>query len=315
MTIKKPTPANIDLACDLWRRGDIVAIPTETVYGLAADAEQDLAVAKIFAVKGRPHFNPLILHVSSFDQLEEYAEITPLVIKAAAAFWPGALTFVLKRGKEAKLSYLVTAGLDSVAVRLSSHPLAQQLIGSYGKPLAAPSANKSNSISPTSAADVAASLGENVPLIIDGGAATLGLESTILDLTADVPTILRPGGVTFEALKQVLGDIRYAAPQAAVTAPGMMARHYAPGLPMRLNVLEKQKGEVLIGFGEMPCDMNLSKQGDLTEAAANLFRMMRLLDIPGNHVAIAVAPIPNYGLGVAINDRLSRAAVRELNVK
>ncbi|WP_032113099.1 L-threonylcarbamoyladenylate synthase [Candidatus Paracaedibacter symbiosus] len=311
MTIKQLTSAIIEAACDLWRRGDIVAIPTETVYGLAADAEQDAAVAKIFTVKGRPQFNPLILHVSSLEQLADYVEVTPLLTKAAAAFWPGPLTLVLKRKSGAKLSYLVTAGLDSVAVRLPAHPIAQELIQAYGKPLAAPSANKSNSISPTSAEDVAASLGNDVPLIIDGGQTRIGLESTIVDLTSETSTILRPGGVTFEDLNKVFGQMRYAEVGAAITAPGMLKRHYAPSIPMRLNVLEKQANEVMLGFGNVEGDLNLSEQGDLGEAAANLFRMMRLLDNPVNR-AIAVAPIPYWGLGIAINDRLSRAATREI---
>lgn len=305
--IKQPIPTIINEACSLWQQGDVVAIPTETVYGLAADAAQDIAVAKIFSVKGRPQFNPLILHVSSLEQLEAYAEVTPSLVKTAAAFWPGPLTLVLKRRTHAQLSYLVTAGLDTVAVRLPAHPITQTLIKAYGKPLAAPSANKSNSISPTSATDVEVSLGDQVPLIIDGGATAVGLESTIVDLTADTPTILRPGGVTFEALRDVLGDLSYAVTGAAIKAPGMLKRHYAPSIPMRLSALEKQPGEVMLGFGKMPCDLNLSEQGNLQEAAANLFRMMRLLDNP-EYCGIAVAPIPQEGLGVAINDRLSRAA-------
>lgn len=305
--IKYPTLATINEACTLWQQGDVVAIPTETVYGLAADAEQDMAVAKIFSIKGRPRFNPLILHVSSLEQLEMYAHITPLLIKAAAVFWPGPLTFVLKRRAAAALSYLVTAGLDTIAVRLPRHPVAQDLIKAYGKPLAAPSANKSNSISPTSAMDVEVSLGNQLPLIIDGGQTTVGLESTIVDLTTDVPTILRPGGVTSEALRDVLGDINFVSVGGAIKAPGMLKRHYAPSIPMRLNAREKRLGEVMLGFGQMGCDLNLSEQGNLQEAAANLFRMMRLLDNP-RYRGIAVAPIPSYGLGVAINDRLSRAA-------
>lgn len=297
----------IQNACRLWQDGEVVAIPTETVYGLAADAEQDAAVAKIFAIKGRPQFNPLILHVHSLEQLEDYAEITPLLLQAAAVFWPGPLTFVLKRRPQAKLSYLVTAGLDSVAVRLPAHPIALELLRAYGKPLAAPSANKSNSISPTSAADVATSFGNEIPLIIDGGSATIGLESTIIDLTMGIPIILRPGGVTFEALTAILGEIRYAEAGAAVKAPGMLKRHYAPSIPLRLNSVEPYDSEAILGFGSMACHLNLSPSGDLQEAAANLFRMLRQLDNP-IYKGIAVAPIPNHDLGVAINDRLNRAA-------
>lgn len=297
----------IQNACHLWQQGDVVAIPTETVYGLAADAEQDAAVAKIFAIKGRPHFNPLILHIHSLEQLEEYAEIPPLLLHAAKVFWPGPLTFVLKRRPQAKLSYLVTAGLDSVAVRLPAHPIAQELLRTYGKPLAAPSANKSNSISPTCAADVAASFGNEIPLIIDGGSATIGLESTIVDLTTDIPTILRPGGVTFEALTAILGEIKYATTGAVVKAPGMLKRHYAPSIPLRLDTVKTHKNEAMLGFGSMTCDLNLSPHGDLQEAAANLFRMLRQLDNP-IYQGIAVAPIPHHDLGIAINDRLNRAA-------
>lgn len=308
--IQLPTSLIIQTACELWGKGEVVAIPTETVYGLAADAEQDIAVAKIFAIKGRPKFNPLILHISSLDQLEQYAETTPLFIKAAEAFWPGPLTFVLPRRKGTKLSYLVTAGLETVAVRLPAHPLAQQLIQTYGKPLAAPSANKSNSMSPTSALDVAASLGGRIPLIIDGGPTLVGLESTIIDLTTNIPTILRPGGVTFEALNAIIGPVQYRADDALIKAPGMLKRHYAPTLPLRLNALEKRDAEAMLGFGPVTGDLNLSEQGHLSEAAANLFRYLRQLDT-SPYQGIAVAPIPMQGLGVAINDRLTRAACIE----
>lgn len=306
--IQSPTTATIQAACALWSQGNVVAIPTETVYGLAADATNDAAVAKIFAIKGRPSFNPLILHIYSLDQLTDYAEITPLLSKAATAFWPGPITFVLKRRVGTKLSHLVTAGLDTVAVRLPAHPVTQELIRCYGKPLAAPSANKSNSISPTSAADVAASLGGKVPLIIDGGPPMVGLESTIIDLTTDIPTILRPGGITFEALSAQLGEIRYASPGTTIKAPGMMKRHYAPTLPLRLNALEKQSAEAMLGFGSLTGDLNLSERGDLNEAAANLFHHLRQLDDSRFYKGIAVAPISHHDLGVAINDRLSRAA-------
>lgn len=294
-------------ACTLWANGEVVAIPTETVYGLAADAEQDDAVAKIFAIKGRPQFNPLIIHGYSLRQLSYYVEITPLFEKLAAAFWPGPLTIVGCRKKEASLSYLVSAGLDTVAVRIPAHPVALELLKAYRKPLAAPSANKSNTISPTSAADVAASLKKAVPLIIDGGLTTVGVESTIIDITGPIPTILRPGGTTYEDLTNLIGKVQYATADSEIKAPGMLKRHYAPSLPLHLNRRIKQEGEVLLGFGDTACDLNLSKTGCLQEAAANLFRMMRELDTISHH-AIAVAPIPHIGLGVAINDRLQRAA-------
>lgn len=294
-------------ACNLWRNGDVVAIPTETVYGLAADAEQDSAVAKIFSIKGRPQFNPLIVHGYSFEQLSSYIEVSPPFEKLANTFWPGPLTIVAHRRKDAKLSYLVTAGLDTVAVRIPAHPIALALLKAYDKPLAAPSANKSNTISPTSATDVITTLKDQIPLIIDGGLTTIGIESTIIDVTTQTPTILRPGGITYENLTNLLGVVKYTSSEEGIKAPGMLKRHYAPSIPMRLNATAKNEREAFLGFGDMSCDKNLSHRGCLQEAAANLFRMMRELD-DISFQAIAVAPIPNRGLGVAINDRLKRAA-------
>lgn len=306
--IHPPTPSAFQEACRLWQAGEVVAIPTETVYGLAADASQDLAVAKIFALKGRPHFNPLILHIHSLEQLEIYAEIPPLLASLANAFWPGPLTVVLPRKANAPLSELVTAGLDTLAVRWPAHPLTQQLLQQYGKPLAAPSANKSNSLSPTSAQAVAASFASQAPFIIDGGDCPIGLESTIIDLTTSSPTLLRPGGITAEALKEVLPTLQNKEEiPSLIKAPGMLKKHYAPQLPLRLNALHPFPGEAFLGFGSLRGNLNLSPSGDLTEAAANLFRMLRQLDTP-MYQGIAVAPIPLHHLGAAINDRLQRAA-------
>ena len=306
--IQQPSLSTLQEACRLWQQGEVVAIPTETVYGLAADAAQDLAVAKIFTIKGRPQFNPLILHISSLEQLEAYAEIPPLLFPLASAFWPGPLTVVLKRKPTANLSHLATAGLDTLAVRWPDHPLAQELLRMYGKPLVAPSANKSNSLSPTSAQAVADSLSNQVSLIIDGGKPTIGLESTIIDLTTSIPTILRPGGITFEALSAKIGLIQIIKQSGEIIkAPGMLKRHYAPGLPLRLQAHHAQPGEALLGFGPVEGNLNLSPTGDLAEAAANLFWMLRQLDTP-LYQAIAVAPIPHHHLGIAINDRLQRAA-------
>lgn len=309
MAIALFSPEVLSQASDLLRDGDVVAIPTETVYGLAADATNDRAVAKIYAVKQRPEFNPLIIHCHSAQQAKQYVEFDARAGKLADVFWPGPITFVLKRCQGSPLSLLASSGLDTLAVRIPAHPVAQALIKAYSKPLAAPSANLSQTISPTSAVDVQASLGNRVPLIIDGGQTQVGVESTIIDLTTPTPRILRPGGVSVEQIQQILGSVELFS-GLAIKAPGMMARHYAPAVSMRLNVLQPGDGELFLGFGNMKCDYNLSSAGNLEEAAANLFRMMRLMDQPGIK-GIAVAPIPRHGLGLAINDRLARAATRE----
>ncbi len=306
MNIQAFSPEILEQACHLLAAGDVVAIPTETVYGLAADATNDQAVAKIYAVKERPQFNPLIIHCHSAQQAKQYVDFDARAEQLAHEFWPGPITFVLNRRQDSAISFLASSGLDTLAVRIPAHPMAQALIKAYSKPLAAPSANLSQTISPTSAVDVRASLGCRVPLIIDGGNTRVGVESTIIDLTENVPVVLRPGGVSLERIQEVIGTVTLGG-HGAIKAPGMMERHYAPSVKMRLNVLAPLPGEKYLGFGDMVCDLNLSSSGNLEEAAAHLFRMIRELDQSGT-VAIAVAPIPNHGLGLAINDRLQRAA-------
>ncbi|MBX3486377.1 MAG: threonylcarbamoyl-AMP synthase [Candidatus Paracaedibacteraceae bacterium] len=306
MNIQAFSPEILEQACHLLAAGDVVAIPTETVYGLAADATNDQAVAKIYAVKERPQFNPLIIHCHSAQQAKQYVDFDARAEQLAHEFWPGPITFVLNRRQDSDISFLASSGLDTLAVRIPAHPMAQALIKAYSKPLAAPSANLSQTISPTSAVDVRASLGSRVPLIIDGGNTRVGVESTIIDLTENVPVVLRPGGVSLERIQEVIGTVTLGG-HGAIKAPGMMERHYAPSVKMRLNVLAPLPGEKYLGFGDMVCDLNLSSSGNLEEAAAHLFRMIRELDQSGT-VAIAVAPIPNHGLGLAINDRLQRAA-------
>jgi L-threonylcarbamoyladenylate synthase len=293
--------------------GWLVAFPTETVYGLGADACDDRAVAAIFAAKGRPKFNPLIVHVAEAAQIEPLVAVDGRARTLIERFWPGPLTLVLPRRVGSPVSLLASAGLDSLAVRLPDHPVAIALIAAAGRPIAAPSANRSGRVSPTTAAHVADALGQGgqrLAMIIDGGPCRVGVESTVLDLTLPRPRLLRPGGVTAEALARVLGDIDTTAipNEALPKAPGMLESHYAPTLPVRLNAIGAVPGEALLGFGPAPhASLNLSPAADLEEAAANLFAMLRDLDRPG-FSAIAVMPIPEAGLGRAINDRLHRAA-------
>jgi L-threonylcarbamoyladenylate synthase len=296
-------------AADLLRAGELVAFPTETVYGLGADATSDSAVARIFAVKQRPRFNPLIVHVSGIEAAERLVCLDARGRHLAERFWPGPLTLVLSRRRGTGLSLLASAGLDTVAVRTPDHPVAQALLNACGRPVAAPSANVSGRISPTTAMHVSAELGEQISLILDGGPCRVGVESTVLDLTGTPPVLLRPGGIPVEELRDILGPM--AAPEdGAVRAPGMLRRHYAPSRPLRLNARESGPEEALLGFGPdiAPATLNLSPRGDLVEAAANLFAMLRALDQAPGYAGIAVAPIPENGLGGAINDRLRRAA-------
>jgi len=297
-------------AASILNAGGLVAFPTETVYGLGADAGNDRAVASIFAAKGRPAFNPLIVHVPGIAEAETLVDVTPLARKLARAFWPGALTLVLPRKKDARLSLLVSAGLDTVAVRAPSNPLARALLAAADCPIAAPSANRSGSVSPTTAAHVAESLDGAVDLILDGGATPLGIESTVVGFDAGKPVLLRPGAVPREAIQAVAGPLR--APGSDISSPGQLASHYAPDLALRLEAHDVAGDEALLAFGhDAPkgglAVLNLSEQGDLTEAAANLFAMLRALDKSGAR-RIAVMPIPAHGLGEAINDRLQRAA-------
>jgi L-threonylcarbamoyladenylate synthase len=307
------TPDAIASAAALLRAGKLVAFPTETVYGLGGDATNDRAVARIFAAKGRPRFNPLIVHVPDLAVAEKIAEFNARALDAAQRFWPGPLTLVLQRRETADISLLARAGLDTVAVRVPSHPVAQALLRETGRPLAAPSANRSGHVSPTLAEHVAAELGRRVALILDGGACAVGLESTVLDVSGSRPALLRPGGVTLEQLEDVLGAIEaQASDPSAPRSPGQLASHYAPRLPLRMNAVDARPGEALLAFGPEPPDgfaeaLNLSKAGDLAEAAANFFAMLRRLDRP-EYAGIAAMPIPEHGLGLAINDRLRRAA-------
>lgn len=311
--ILPPDPAGIDRAAALLRAGRLVAIPTETVYGLAGDAASDRAVAAIFAAKDRPRFNPLIVHLADPAQAARLARLTPLAEALAAAFWPGPMALVLPLRPGAPLSPLVTAGLPTVALRLPAHPVARALLAAFGGALAAPSANPSGRISPVSAAHVLAGLGGRIAAVLDGGDCAVGLESTILDATGDVPRLLREGGLPVERVEATLGiAVERAAPGPRPASPGQLAVHYAPRGAVRLDVTAPAPGEVWIGFGrEAPGDagLNLSPGGDVVEAAARLFHLLHRADaLAGPAGRIAVAPIPEHGLGRAINDRLRRAA-------
>jgi L-threonylcarbamoyladenylate synthase len=302
-------PEAIERAARLLRSGALVAFPTETVYGLGADATDAHAVAAVFAAKGRPHFNPLIIHVPDLAEAEALAEFDARARHVAAQFWPGPLSLVLPRRPSAGLSLLASAGLDTIAIRAPAHPVAQALLRAARLPIAAPSANRSGRVSPTEAAHVAAEL--DVALILDDGRAPIGVESTVLDLSGEAPRLLRPGGVTLEKLRALLGPITIPA-AGPLRSPGLLASHYAPALPLRLNASEARPGEALLAFGPHAPHgfaeiLWLSHSADLTEAAVNLFAMLRQLDRPV-FSGIAVMPIPEYGLGHAINDRLSRAS-------
>ncbi|MCW5734701.1 MAG: threonylcarbamoyl-AMP synthase [Enhydrobacter sp.] len=302
-------------AARLIRAGELVAFPTETVYGLGADATNERAVAKIFEAKGRPHFNPLISHVTDAAEAERFVVWSETADRLAAKFWPGPLTLVLPRSSGSAIALLTTAGLDSVAIRAPAHPMALALIRAAGCPIAAPSANRSGGVSPTRAEHVAESLGGRVSLILDGGRCTIGVESTVLDLTGETPTLLRPGGATREAIEAAIGPIALShvlpTGDAARKSPGQLASHYAPSRPVRLEASSVAPDEGLLAFGTpLPgarLTLNLSPHRDLTEAAANLFAQLRALDRP-EIARIAVMPIPQTGLGLAINDRLRRAA-------
>ncbi|PHS79096.1 MAG: threonylcarbamoyl-AMP synthase [Rhodospirillaceae bacterium] len=303
---------HIEQAASILKAGGLVAFPTETVYGLGADATNDQAVAKIFETKQRPAFNPLIIHIKNIEQAFEFAEFNDLSNQLTTAFWPGALTLVLRRKKGSKLSLLATAGLDTVAVRMPNHPVAQSLLAAANVPIAAPSANLSGTISPTQAGHVDGQFSGSLTLnmVLDGGPCTVGLESTIVDISGKIPTLLRPGGLAKEDIEAVIGPLAINASEDII-APGQLKSHYAPSIPLRMNVKadEVKPGESLLAFGaNAPTKaLNLATTANLIEAAANLFAMMRTLDTPGS-AGIAVMPIPNEGLGVAINDRLKRAS-------
>lgn len=306
-----PTPDGYARAAEYLRGGQLVAFPTETVYGLGGDARSDLAVARIFEAKGRPHFNPLIVHVPDRAAAEAIAEFDSRARTVADAFWPGPLTLVLPLRSGAGISSLVTAGLETVAVRVPAHPVAQGLLRAFGGPLAAPSANPSGRISPTRAAHVIDGLGGRIAAVLDGGACGVGVESTILGLCGKA-VILRHGGIPAEAIGVCLGTLPAEETDAErPTAPGQLASHYAPGARVRLGVTVPDEGEVFLGFGAVAHDaaLNLSPGGDPVEAAANLFHLLRRADaLAGAGGVIAVAPVPETGIGRAINDRLRRAA-------
>jgi L-threonylcarbamoyladenylate synthase len=291
---------------EILRSGGLVALPTETVYGLAGRADSEAAVAAIYRAKGRPDFNPLIVHVASLPQAERLALFDDRAALLAERFWPGPLTLVLPLRKEASIAPAVTAGLATIAIRMPAHPLLRAVLGRLGLPLAAPSANRSGGVSPTSAEHVQVSFGAAAPPILDGGASENGLESTIVALRPGGWQLLRPGPIPESAVAALLGD---AMPVEAgrIEAPGQLARHYAPGKPVRLDADAAQAGEFLIGFGPIAGDCSLSPAGDLAEAAARLYRCLHEA-AASKRPRIAVAPVPSEGIGAAINDRLRRAA-------
>lgn len=299
-------------AAGVLRAGGLCAFPTETVYGLGADARSDAAVASIYAAKNRPSFNPLIVHLPDVESAMSLARLDGVAETLARRFWPGPLTLVLPLRPGGGLSPLVTAGHDSVALRVPAHPVARQLLKAAGIPLAAPSANPSGRVSPTTAAHVMQGLSGRIDAVLDGGACPVGVESTILAVRGDTLVLLRPGGLPVESIAQAAGRPVGGAQdrdndQASPTAPGQLASHYAPSAALRLNVTDPETDETLLGFGPVDAAVNLSPSGDLTEAAANLFACLRQLDAQGAN-RIAVSPIPMEGLGLAINDRLRRAA-------
>jgi L-threonylcarbamoyladenylate synthase len=312
----------VEAAAQCLAGGGLVAFPTETVYGLGADATNGQAIARLYAAKGRPSFNPLIAHVADVGAARRLARFDAAAGRLAAAFWPGPLTLVLPKAADCPVADLATAGLDSIAVRVPNHPVARDLIAAFGKPVVAPSANRSGHLSPTTAAHVLADLRGRIDLVVDGGPTPVGVESTIVACLGE-PMLLRPGGLTRAAIESALGHALADLPDAAdpadegeaPLAPGMLASHYAPKTQLRLNATTVDASEALLAFGSiMPAraeyavaTLNLSRRGDLVEAAANLFSHLRSLDASGAG-AIAVMPVPQEGLGEAINDRLRRAA-------
>jgi len=310
--IEMVSAETIARAAALLKSGALVAFPTETVYGLGADATSDDAVAGIFEAKQRPTFNPLIVHVTDAKAAAEIVDFTVSAQRLADAFWPGPLSLVLPRKAGSTVSLLASAGLDTIAVRVPDQTTAQAILAACGIPVAAPSANASGKISPTQAAHVAESLGDAVALIVDDGPCPIGVESTVVDCSGETPVLLRPGGITLEQIEAVIGALAIATDNyVAPSSPGMLESHYAPDAALRLNATSIKKGEALLSFGPhhltgYTTERNLSPAGELREAAANLFAMMRELDASEN--AIAVMQIPDQGIGRAINDRLRRAA-------
>ncbi|MBO4284673.1 MAG: threonylcarbamoyl-AMP synthase [Alphaproteobacteria bacterium] len=312
-TIFKANDENILKAAEQIKAGGLVAFPTETVYGLGANVYDSRAIAAIFEAKGRPKFNPLISHIAEIDFLKEYVQTDERVMALAKKFWPGPLTFVLKRIDNNPALDLACAGLKTATVRIPKHPVALKLIQKSGVPIVAPSANKSQTLSPTTAEDVFESLGSNVDMILDGGKCAVGVESTIIDLTGKDVVMLRAGGIALEDLQDFLGQkvlISHGNPDMP-SSPGQLLKHYAPKKILRINALKREEDEFFIGFGRVTdCDLNLSESADLKEAASNLFSYLRLADADKNTQKIAVSPIPEKGLGLAVNDRILRASYR-----
>lgn len=304
--VLSPRTGGIAKAAALLSEGALVSFPTETVYGLGADARRGEAVAAIYEAKGRPSFNPLIVHVADTQSAQRYVRWSDAAEILATAFWPGPLTLVMPLAKDHGLSSLVTAGLDTVALRVPAHPTAQELLLTFGGPVAAPSANPSGRISATTAEHVIAGLGGKIAAVLDDGPCLVGLESTIVGLDGPDPMLLRAGGLPQEAIENALGTPLVTVTGPDITAPGQLSSHYAPAAKVRLEATEKRDGEVMLGFGAVAGDLNLSPAGDLSEAAANLFDHLHRLDAMAR--PIAVAPVPERGLGRAINDRLRRAA-------
>jgi L-threonylcarbamoyladenylate synthase len=315
MPIVPATHGAIRRAAQALARGEIVAFPTETVYGLGANALDARAVARVFAAKERPRFNPLIVHVPGLAEAEDYGLFSATARRLAEAFWPGPLSLVLKRRSTCGIAELVSAGLDTIALRAPAHPVAQTLLAEARVPVAAPSANRSGRVSPTTAAHVEAELGDRPSVILDGGPCPLGIESTVLSVIGGAPSLLRPGAVPRGAIELVLGTpLAASRADGKVVSPGQLATHYAPGTRLRLNSTTAGANEALLAFGPNAppgarVTINLSESGNLEEAAAKLFAALRELDQAGAE-AIAVMPIPARGLGEAINDRLQRAANR-----
>lgn len=306
-----PDDEGLSTAADLLRTGRLVAFPTETVYGLGADATNGEAVAAIFEAKGRPSFNPLIVHVPDIETARTLVVFHPKAEHLAKAFWPGPLTLVLPRRKDCPVSDLVSAGLPTLAVRVPAAPVALALLSKAGVPVAAPSANRSGGVSPTTAGHVLKDLNGRIDAVLDGGPAAVGLESTVIGFDGDDAVLLRPGGLAAEEIEALIGPLASHQDPERPSSPGQLLSHYAPSASLRLNISEPEQGEGFLAFGASNHTSgpmrNLSPSGDLREAAANLFAFLRALDEDGV-TRIAVAPIPMEGLGVAINDRLQRAA-------
>jgi L-threonylcarbamoyladenylate synthase len=306
-TEKSDDAAAVERAIDRLRQGDLVAVPTETVYGLAADSTNAAAIAKIYRTKGRPDFNPLIVHIADLEAAETLGAFNDLAHRLAQKYWPGPLTLVLPRHLNSSVAPAVTAGLSTIALRCPAHPLMRTLLEKSGYSLAAPSANKSGKISPTTADHVRQSLGDVAPMILDGGPCQAGIESTIVAVRNDHYQILRPGPITAEDLQSFLGQAAISTASDKIEAPGQLASHYAPSKPVRLNVPQAEADEFHVGFADIAGNSNLSPTGDLAEAAANLFACLHEADASDSD-RIAVAPIPKIEMGLAINDRLARAA-------